>query len=347
MQIQRVRASELTRDQIESWSALQQADPDFASPFFRPEFSQLVSTVHPNVEVAILKNGSGCVGFWPYQRGAFNVARPVGLRLCDFDGVVAKRGVEWSPVDLLERCELTAWPFGHLVGSQAALQRFHWSRSSAPVIELKSGFPDYYRQKRKEGSRWIDRTLRKVRKLKRDVGPVRFVAHSDDPHLFNTVIQWKRDKCRRTRSLDYLGLPWTRDLLSRIAGYQSADFSGMLSAVYAGEHLVAAHLGMRSRRVLHGWFPVYNLEFEKYSPGMILWVLLAQRAAELGIQQIDLGLGDERFKQSLKTGDIGLASGAVERHKAIGAIRKGWWRTERLIRQSQVGSPGTELEFAL
>lgn len=339
MQIQRVRVPELTRDQIETWSAIQQADPDFASPFFRPEFSKLVSGVHPNVEVAVLENGPGCVGFWPYQRDAFNVARSVGLRLCDFDGVVAKRGVEWCPVDLLEHCGLTAWPFGHLVGSQAPLQRFHWSQSNAPVIDLKSGFQDYCRQKWKAGSRSIDKTLRKLRKLGREVGPVRFVANSADRRVFDTVIQWKRDQCRRTRSVDYLGLPWTRELLSRIAGFRSDDFSGMLSAVYAGDQLVAAHLGMRSRRVLHGWFPVYNREFEKYSPGMVFWVLLAERAADLGIQRIDLGEGHERYKQSLKTGEIGLANGAVDRHKAVGAIRKGWWRTERLIRHSQLAPP--------
>ena len=307
---------ELTRYQIETWSAIQQADPDFASPFFRPEFSKLVSGVHPNVEVAVLKNGPGCVGFWPYQRDAFNVARSVGLRLCDFDGVVAKRGVEWCPVDLLKHCGLTAWPFGHLVGSQAPLQRFHWSQSNAPVIDLKSGFQDYCRQKWKAGSRSIDKTLRKLRKLGREVGPVRFVANSADRRVFDTVIQWSRHQCRRTRSVDYLGLPWTRELLSRIAGFRSDDFSGMLSAVYAGDQLVAAHLGMRSRRVLHGWFPVYNREFERHSPGMVFWVLLAETRGGSRNPADRSGRGTRTLQAELK--DRGDRPGQWRRRPAQG-----------------------------
>ena len=50
-------------------------------------------------------------------------------------------------------------------------------------------------------------------------------------------------------------------LLRRLFDTRSSDFGGMLSAVYAGPHLVAAHFGLRAGPVLHWWFPVYDPNF--------------------------------------------------------------------------------------
>ena len=56
------------------------------------------------------------------------------------------------------------------------------------------------------------------------------------------------------------------------------DFQGVLSGLYIGEKLVAAHFGMRSRRVLHWWFPAYDPELGKYSPGAQLLLELSRAA---------------------------------------------------------------------
>ena len=58
---------------------------------------------------------------------------------------------------------------------------------------------------------------------------------------------------------------------------------------------------MRCRNVLHLWFPTYDEELGKYSPGNIYFVEQAAAAEQLGIRRIDLGGGNERFKASLRS----------------------------------------------
>ena len=339
MQIDCLPRQELTPEHLAAWSGLQCADPALDSPFFRPEFSQLVAEVRPDVEVAVVESRGCYVGFWPFQRTAGNVACSAGRTLCDFEGLVAERDLVWSPEEVLRQCRLATWSFDHAVASQAPLHNFHWHCSRSPVIDLTSGFDEYYRRKRLAGSSTLRETLRKARKLERDVGPLRFVPHHSDERLLHTVINWKRAQYQRIRSVDHLSAPWTRELLARVARYRSPDFSGMLSALYAGDHLVGAHLGLRSRHVLHSWFPTFNREFERYSPGLVFWLTLAQQAAELGIQRIDLGRGDERYKQSLKTGDIVLAEGTIEVRNATRALRRSWWLAKHVVRRSPLATP--------
>ena len=78
---------------MDAWSQIQRDNEELASPYFRPEFTQAVASVRGDVEVAVLEDHGEIVGFFPYQRGRGGVARPVGGRLSDFQGVVARKGV--------------------------------------------------------------------------------------------------------------------------------------------------------------------------------------------------------------------------------------------------------------
>ena len=70
----------------------------------------------------------------------------------------------------------------------------------------------------------------------------------------------------------------------------------MLSAIWAGDTLVAAHFGVANRGILHYWFPVYDPAFHRYSPGTQLLLDVCRGAAERGIHTIDLGYGQHAFK---------------------------------------------------
>jgi CelD/BcsL family acetyltransferase involved in cellulose biosynthesis len=71
---------------------------------------------------------------------------------------------------------------------------------------------------------------------------------------------------------------------------------GQAQVLLAGEKLVAAHFGLRSRRTLAWWFPVYESAFAAYSPGTILCLELARALGEQRLSLIDLGKGDEDYK---------------------------------------------------
>ena len=62
-----------------------------------------------------------------------------------------------------------------------------------------------------------------MRKLEREVGPLRFVLFSDDPTVLDAVIAWKRDQNLRIRSVDHLAPDRTREFLRRISATWVGD----------------------------------------------------------------------------------------------------------------------------
>ena len=91
-----------------------------------------------------------------------------------------------------------------------------------------------------------------------------------------------------------------------------ADFAGMLSALYAGEKVVALHMGMRSRCTWHYWFPCYDRDFARYSPGHVLLLEMTRSAEALGIASIDLGPGVGTYKERFSTASKTVAGGVIE-----------------------------------
>jgi CelD/BcsL family acetyltransferase involved in cellulose biosynthesis len=100
--------------------------------------------------------------------------------------------------------------------------------------------------------------------------------------------------------------------------------------VYAGDHLIAAHFGLRADHVLHWWFPVYDHEFANLAPGWILLRELVSAAPELGITRIDLGRGEDEYKRRAKTGETSVRGGVVSRSSTHRALRR--------VRSSMIGA---------
>jgi CelD/BcsL family acetyltransferase involved in cellulose biosynthesis len=82
--------------------------------------------------------------------------------------------------------------------------------------------------------------------------------------------------------------------------------------LYAGDRPVAAHAGPTSESVLSWWFPGYDPEFARYSPGILLLFGLAQEAAQRGVGLLDLGRGHHGYKDAMKTGELTVHAGSVD-----------------------------------
>jgi hypothetical protein len=53
-------------------------NPALVSPYLSPEFTQLMAAVRDDVFVAVLEQQGEAVGYFPYQRGALRIGKPVG-----------------------------------------------------------------------------------------------------------------------------------------------------------------------------------------------------------------------------------------------------------------------------
>jgi CelD/BcsL family acetyltransferase involved in cellulose biosynthesis len=330
----------LGRPELEHWSSLQCADLSLASPFFRPEFAQAVATVRDDALVAVIEDAGRIAGFFPFHRRPFGIGRPIGGRLSDYQGVIAEPSTHVDPRWLLRQCGLRAMDFRHLVAGQSAFTPFHTGHASSPQLELWSGFDAYRADRARAGSRAIGKIERSATRLAADLHePIRFVAEDPDPAALAVLCRWKSEQHRRRQQADVLSLEWVVDLLRTLQHAQSSHFAGMLSTLYVGDRLIAAHMGMRSRDHWHYWLPAYDPGFGRYSPGLILLVEMAKDAGRLGVGVIDMGRGDEAYKQRLMTAAFPLAEASVVVSRPLMGLRDVAGRLQRAGRRTRLAGP--------
>jgi CelD/BcsL family acetyltransferase involved in cellulose biosynthesis len=302
----------LDAELLSFWRELQNSNPDLASPFFCPEFTAAVSAARSDVESAVIEEDGKIVGFFPFQRGSGGVGFPAGECLSDYHGVICAPGFVCEPAALLKACGLETWDFDHLITGQTFFQKFHHQLAPSPQIDLSSGSDAYMASCHAARS---ERTkLRNLlRRLERELGPVRVVRRDADRGAFEQVLKWKSMQYARSGVRDLFAVEWIRSVADSIYQTSNKTFSGILSTLYAGETLVAGHFGMCAGHIWHYWFPAYAQEFSKYSPGMILLLKMIECAPEAGLTLIDLGKGQSFYKNRFKNTESVIAEGSVER----------------------------------
>jgi CelD/BcsL family acetyltransferase involved in cellulose biosynthesis len=312
MDVNLIRGAELSPAHRRRWSELQSADPGLDSPLFSAEFTAMVAAVRDDVFVGVLSEGDQLIGFFPFQSDGCGCGEPLARGASDFHGVVAAPGMHWEAQELLRGCGLQSWSFDHLIADQEVFRPYHQGVFASPTIDLAGGFDDYARRRRAAGSRQIPQVEASRRRLERDHGALRFVLHDASPHALARLREWKSAQYRRLGTYDRFGVPWLAALLEAIRRTQGPDMSGLLSTLSAGDNLIAAHLGMRSRHAWHYWFPAFDPRFARYQPGLILLLEMARHAGPLGLTRIDLGKGPELYKQRLASGSTWVAYGRAE-----------------------------------
>lgn len=318
------QGSALPAEVISAWDALRQKNADLASPFFTSAFTQIVASTRDDIEVASIEDAGRIVAVFPYQRRRFNIAGPVGEFLSDYEGLISAPDCTMAPRQLLRDCGLAAWDFEHLRTGHAGFATLRGEQNKSPIIDLSEGFEKYVLQRRQAGTEQIKKSGNLLRRLEREVGAVRFEAHSPEKALLRQCMEWKSALYRRNQWRDVFSLAWVRNVVDQIHSFQKPDFAGRLSVLRAGDNVVAVHFGMRSENVWHYWFPAYDPAFAKYSPGLILLLKMAESAPGTGVRTIDLGCGEHSYKERLMNGSIATAKGCVESPCLTTIARRLW-----------------------
>ncbi|QDU40120.1 hypothetical protein Mal4_44750 [Maioricimonas rarisocia] len=332
--IETIRPQEIDASLRDAWCRLLAEQPQFASPFFHPAYAQQLAEVRPQVEVAVLNDGGRPVGFFPYERHKGNVARPLGIRLADFQGVVAAPDVEWSAAELLRGARLSLWHFDHLLPASKTFAPYVLESAPSPYLDLSAGYDEYVTERRKAGTAQITQSGRKRRKLQRERGTVEFRWHDPDDEAFEKLLEWKAAQRARTKTLDILQWDWVRTFLRELRNHEEPGFRGLMSTIRVEGELAAVHLGLATDRTFHYWFPTYDAAFYRYSPGVILLLEMARECAERGITRFDLGKGNDDYKNSFASAATEVATGAVDPAPLRRAARSGWHHLQAWIKQS-------------
>lgn len=322
MRVDVVPPRELLPCHLTRWDQMQAAHPALTSPYLCHQFVQAVGRVRSDALVAVMEVDGEVVGFLPFQRHRSGLGLPIGGRLSDVQAVIG-RHLDWCRMtDLLKPCGVSAFAFTNLraepMPSAVSVRRLDPSY----CIDLGEGYDAYAAERRRVGSRIIVDAERKARRLSREVGSLRFVPNDVAPATFRQLLDWKNAQFRRTGTHSPFSLGWIRELVDDLRQISGSTFGGTLSALWAGDTLLAVHFGIRSKKTWHYWFPTYNTAYDAYSPGLILIQQMAAHANELGVDTIELGKGDYLFKQRFSTSTIGVARAVVgPRSPLVTALR--------------------------
>lgn len=306
-----VAPHELDAGCIERWEQLRGANPVYASPFYSPYFARIVGAVRRDAQIAIFEQQGEIVGFLPFHRIRGRIAKPIGGHLNDYQGAILASWVALADPGLLESAGITAYDFDHLpwqLGRGAISAK---ADQVSPQMDLTGGYDHCVAAKGESWKRGYRDMARKARKLEREIGPVRFEFAVHSPPVFECHAAMRNALYRR------MGLPedfcagWQGEVLRALRSADFLDFRGVLSVLYAGAQPVAAHFGLISRGVLHWWFPAYELSAQRYSPGLQLIDHCARQAADQGIDTIDFGKGEDRYKALFADTGVAMLKGSI------------------------------------
>ncbi|MEV5431104.1 GNAT family N-acetyltransferase [Streptomyces sp. NPDC052701] len=317
-----LRTGELGEGDRERWRELRAAAGTPRNPFMEPEFTEAVGRVRPRARVAVIHDGPEPAGFLPYERGPLGQGRAIGLGVSDSQGAVLRPGLALRAGELLRACSLSSYAFDNLGAEQEVFVPYAAEEHATYVIDVEKGYETYESVLRARSPKFLKTTLAKERRMGRQVGGLRFVFDERDPAALRTLMEWKSAQYRRTGRRDRFAQEWITRLVARLAATRTPQCAGTLSVLYAADRPVAAHFGLRSASVLACWFPAYDPEFAKYSPGLVLHLRMARAAAGQGIGLLDLGRGAAEYKDALKTGELPVYEGAATRWGAGAALHR-------------------------
>ena len=332
-----VHASELGGDDIAAWQRLQDASSLYRSPFYSPYFTRAIGMARSDAFVAVLEQGAETIGFLPFHRLAAGVAKPIGGQISDYHGPILAENIDASGTEILRACKLTSYDFNHLPVEQSWFSGGAYRTALSRQIDLACGYQTYAEARTAVWKKTIKETTRRLRKAEREIGPVRFSFHEPSDDIYRQHVALKNRWFAKNKIKSVLDLAWVDRAISAIRQTDRPDFSGVLTTVHAGDRLLGAHFGVRSRTVLHWWFPSYALELAAYGSGMIVLSKAALEAEKHGLSLIDFGLGDQEYKLTFANAATELCEGSF----ALAATRPG------LIRSAQRRTLGMASQLPL
>ncbi len=295
LEIEVVRADQLTVADRVLWRAMTDANPDLASPYFRWEFTEIAARIVPGAAVAILSREGRTIGYFPHQRRG-SAIQPLAAPMNDYHGVIALPGEAPPLAQMAEllgapRLSVSAW-----VGPSGAGSLRETLMTLLPEHGTNS-YGAWYADQRQSWSKYFKDKERARRSLSAEQGEVRVERGLTDPALLDHLIALKRDQYARTGRHDIFACGWTRDLLHALMASGQDDFGASLAALWAGGKLTAIEYSLHAGDRYHFWFPAYEPALARCSPGILLTLDTMRLGAEAGFRVFDFGFGGESYKK--------------------------------------------------
>jgi CelD/BcsL family acetyltransferase involved in cellulose biosynthesis len=143
------------------------------------------------------------------------------------------------------------------------------------------------------------------------VGDARFISNPSGAALTQVterLIALKRQKYLNTQMPDFLAEPGVERFYRDMMSPARLGSIGHLSALTVDGTVASAHLGFVGQRRFYYILPAYDPEFSRHRVGYLLLQHLVEQSIEQGFDAFDLGVGDERYKDTWATRHLALYS---------------------------------------
>ncbi len=326
MRVEVIQINALSDSLKQDWLRIQASNPSFAGPFFHPELFLTVAKYYPDLYLAILYKDNIVSGFLPFKKDHRNlVAKPI--RFCNYEGIISSPEQYWDMNLILKLMGLRSWEFDAMVNfKNISSIRGEHKPSNSFNIDLTCGLEEYWnfiKNKKIE----LKTLITKQRSLENKVGALRFVASCDEIEVLYQFVKWISDRYKH----DAAWLKETTSVLELIYQLKDPLFKGILSALYAGDELLAVNFALRCHEKLGGIFMAFNPNFPKYSVGIILLHELINNHKALGYNIYDLGPGNYQYKQDYSNRIVPIIEGDIRIDSLKEKIKSVDWLHQSLL----------------
>ena len=320
--VQVIDCDRLDEELLQFWVGLHQNESQYSSPNFHPDFTKAVAKVRDDVRIGVIRHANGqLAGVFPFQKLSEHTADTVGGRMNDYHGVMHAPEVRIDLDSLLLKLGIKTFAFHAVSANKERFEDYQFVALPSFCIDLSDGCENYMNWA-KGNSQTVKRMPQKIRAIARDHGSLRFEFDCQQSDVLEKVILMKRQKYNRTNTFDILSVEWAANLLREIHQVRNSDFRSLMSVLWAGDSIVAAHFGMISGEVLQYWFPVFDYRFSKYSPGIQLMMNTISQSCKTGISRIDLSYGQSKFKEMFANQDEEVLFGKVSINRLAFQVAK-------------------------
>lgn len=301
MQIEILSLHNFSKDDQIRYELFRKSNLDLDSPYFDLNTLICMGRAVPSGYLARFIIHDEVVGYFPFQqRGRF--LQPLGMPFADYCAPVMKKGVlpDWD--GLLKVMGAEVFELENLVSglSSNLSPKIHHRH----ICDIETSFDNWLAQKRAADKKFYKNLERCERNIIRDFGEVRLDIRPATYDLIEWVISRKRQQYRQSGFHDVFACGWPREIMRHLGKmtkpFEGAASQGLYAAMlYAGDRLMAVEISLIGNQVLHFWFPAYDPEFARYSPGFLLSLKTMEALSQKGIKRFDLGAGDEGYKSTM------------------------------------------------
>lgn len=307
MKCELLLAQELDSARLQAWDRMLVQSPICKNPNLSPWFTMALAP-HRSTQVGMVWDHDHLLAVLPFHFVDDGECEALAPGVSDRHGPVFHHDWRLPYLEIFRLLGIKQFRFDHLL-AHPEINGVTWQ--PCHLVNLAKGESEYRWDLKNRGSRLWQKMQQQLRKLSRDMGTITFVPQLQSHELLDMLISWKSRQFQRTNVSDDFELPWNRPFLHELLETKEQSCRGLLSGLFAGGKPLALHMGTCSPQVLQTCYTAYDPEYATYSPGALLSFHKVKYCLEVGIPLIDLGKGDEAYKQRWTNDRLLVAEGRL------------------------------------